>query len=46
MIVAVRSIGGDERGCLGDVVLLVVVGLLEAALEGDDPFGPGILSLR
>jgi hypothetical protein len=33
----VESIGGDEHGRLGDAVLLMVVGLLEAALDGDDP---------
>ena len=34
---AVKGTGGDERDHLGDVALLTVVGLLEAALDGDDP---------
>jgi hypothetical protein len=42
----VRSIGGDERGRLGDVVLLVVVGLLEAALDDDDPLRARHLELQ
>jgi hypothetical protein len=36
---AIGSTGGDECGCLGDAVLLAIVGLLEAALDGDDPSG-------
>jgi hypothetical protein len=39
-------IRGGECSYLGDTILLVVVGLLEATLDGDDPFGPGILSFR
>ena len=33
-------------GCLGDAVLLIVVGLLEAALDGDDPLRAGHLELQ
>jgi hypothetical protein len=33
---AVRSIGGDEHGRLGNTILLAIVGLLEATLDGDD----------
>jgi hypothetical protein len=29
--------GGDECGYLVDTVLVIVVGLLKAALDGDDP---------
>jgi hypothetical protein len=43
---AVGSIRGDECGRLRNVVLLAVVGLLKAALNGDDPLQGGILSLR
>ena len=42
---AVGSIGGNEHGRLGNVVLLTVVGLLEAALDGDDPLGASHLQL-
>jgi len=31
---------------LGDAILLAVVGLLEATLDGDDPLGAGHLQLR
>jgi hypothetical protein len=43
---AVRSIGGDEHGRLGDIVLLAVVGLLEVALDGDDPLRARHLELK
>jgi hypothetical protein len=34
---AIGGTGGNECGCLGNTVLLIVVGLLEATLDGDDP---------
>ena len=34
---AIQIIGADEHDRLGDAVLLVVVSLLEATLDGDDP---------
>jgi hypothetical protein len=34
---AIRSTGGDQCDRLGNTVLLAVVGLLRAALNGDDP---------
>ena len=40
------SIGGDECGRLGDLVLLVVVSLLEATFDGDDPLRVGHLELE
>ena len=41
---AIERARGDKHGRLGDAVLLAVVGLLEAALDGDHPFRLGILS--
>jgi len=46
--VTARVIGiirGDERGRLGDTILLVVVGLLEATLNGDHSLRVGHLKL-
>ena len=43
---AVGSIRGDQCGHLGDVVLLVVVGLFKSALDGDDPLGARHLQLQ
>jgi hypothetical protein len=43
---AAGSIGGDEHVHLGDAVLLAVVGLLEAALNGDDPLRAKHLELE
>jgi hypothetical protein len=43
---AVKSIRGDQCGCLGDAVLLAVVGLLKAIHDGDDPFGARHLQLQ
>ena len=43
---AIGSTGGDERGRLGDAVLLIVVGLLKAALNGDDPIWARNLELE
>ena len=42
----IRSTGGDECGCLGDAVLLAIVGLLEAALDDDDPLWARHLELE
>jgi hypothetical protein len=42
----VGSMGVDQCSRLGDVVLLAVVGLFEAALDGDDPLGARHLQLQ
>ena len=42
----IKSTRDDENDCLGNLVLLTAVGLLETTLDFDDPFGLGILSLR
>ena len=43
---AIGSIGGDECSYLGNAVLLTIVGLLKAALDGDDSLRAGHLELK
>ena len=43
---AIQIIGADEHDRLGDAVLLVVVSLLEATLDGDDPLRARHLELQ
>jgi hypothetical protein len=43
---AFGSIGGDRCGRMGDTTLLIVVGLLEAALDGDEPLWVEHLELQ
>ena len=46
MMRAVGSARGDECDHLGDAVLITVVGLLEDALDGDDPLWARHLELQ
>jgi hypothetical protein len=43
---AIGSTGGDKHGRLGAAVLLVLVGLLKAALDSDDPLRARHLELE
>ena len=43
---AIGITGGNERCRLGNIVLFVVVGLLEAPFDGDDPICAGHLELQ
>ena len=46
MAMDIRSTGGDKHGYMGNAILLIVVGLLETALDGDDPLRARHLELE